>query len=106
MRTAVHSVVVELRMLARPLEMRSSPHAMAIHGITALVTAMMANEITRVRQPGPKRGRPRTSRMIARAVKPDVDLNRSRTWGLMSCTATLMNRNEEPQMSASVTSAT
>src|SRR5258706_7099630 len=101
MRTAVHSVVVALRMLASPLEMRSSPHAIAIQGMTALVTAMNAKEPNRVREPSLKSGRPITFRMIASVRKPDADLKSSRTWGLMSCTATLMARNEPPQMKAS-----
>src|SRR6266550_3172462 len=64
-RTAVHNVVVELRMLARPLEIRSSPHPMETHGITALVIAMIPNPINLPRHPGPNSGLRRASPMSA-----------------------------------------
>src|SRR6202162_3953913 len=103
--TAVHSVVVEFRMLARPLEIRSSPQAIATHGTIALVIAMIANEPNRVLQPSPRRGRPMALTITASATNPDVERMSSNTVGLMSWTATLIRRNEAPQISASPASA-
>src|SRR5689334_18934346 len=98
MRTAVHSVVVELRMLARPLEIRSSPQPIATHGITALVTAMIAKPQSLPRQPAPKKGLRRKSRIATRPRTPKTDLKSSRAVGLMSCTVSLMARKEPPQI--------
>jgi len=105
MRTAVHRVVVEFRMLARPLEIRSSPQAIATQGMIALVIAMIANEPNRVFQPSPRSGRPITFTITTSAISPDTDRMSSRTVGLMSWTATLIRRNEAPQISASPASA-
>src|ERR1700682_4652968 len=98
MRTAVHSVVVEFRMLARPLVIRSSPHAIATHGTIALVTAMIANDPNRVFQPSPRSGRPIALTITDRAINPDRERISSHNVGLMSWTATLIRRNEAPQM--------
>src|SRR3989442_3897932 len=101
MRTAVHRVVVELRMLASPLEIRSSPHPIATQGMTALVTAMIANPITLPLQPGPNSGFRSASTITASATKPDIERKRSIAVGLMSCTASLIRRNDTPQIKAS-----
>src|SRR5216684_4632003 len=101
MSTAVHSVVVEFRMLARPLVIRSSPQAIATHGTMALVTAMIANEPNRVFQPSPRSGRPISLTITARAINPEIERMSSNTVGLMSWTATLIRRNDAPQISAS-----
>src|ERR1700687_1936209 len=101
MRTAVQSVVVEFRMLARPLEIRSSPHAIATHGTIAFVIAMIANEPKRVLQPSPTSGRPIALTITARAINPDTERRRRTTVGLMSWTATLIKRKEKPQINAS-----
>src|SRR5450759_973071 len=105
MRTAVQSVVVEFRMLARPLEIRSSPQAIATQGTIAFVIAMIAKEPNRVLQPSPRSGRPIALTITARATNPDSERMSSKTVGLMSCTATLIRRNEAPQISASQASA-
>src|ERR1700693_4775537 len=94
MRTAVQRVVVEFRMLARPLEIRSSPQAIATQGTIALVIAMIANEPNRVLQPSPRSGRPIALTITASATNPDVERMRRNTVGLMSCTATLVSRKE------------
>src|SRR3981081_3068826 len=105
MRIAVHSVDVEFRMLARLLEIRSSPQAIATQGTTALVMAKIANDPSRVLQPSPRRGRPITLTITASARKPEAARSSSSTAGLMSCTATLIKRNETPQIRASPASA-
>src|SRR2546428_2573881 len=105
MSTAVHRVVVELRMLASPLLICVSPQAMAIHGTTELVTAMNANDPMRLRHPWPKRGLPLNRMIKASAKKPVSERSRRSTSGLMSCTATLIARNEPPQINARVMSA-
>src|SRR6266550_2462843 len=104
-RTAVHNVVVELRMLARPLEIRSSPQPMATHGITALVRAMIPKPINLPRHPGPKRGLRRAMTITARATNPEAERNRSKAVGLMSWTVTLIARNDPPHIRASPMSA-
>src|SRR5213080_5044723 len=105
MRIAVHSVVVEFRMLARPLEIRSSPHPMEIHGMTALVTAMIAKPITRPRHPGPNSGLPRASTIRARATNPEIERKSRSAVGLMSWTVTLMARKDPPQINDNATNA-
>src|SRR5256885_12956840 len=105
MRTAVHRVVVELRMLASPLEIRSSPQPMATHGMTALVNAMIANPMTRPLHPGPNSGLRSANTMSTRAANPDAERKRSRAVGLMSWTVTLIRRNEIPQIRARPTQA-
>src|SRR6266851_6243476 len=104
-RTAAHSGVVALRMLARPLEIRSSPHAIATHGITPPVSAITANA-TRRRFALVKRFRRRATMSTARATDPETERIRTRTGGLMSPTATLMNRNDAPQIKAIEAKAT
>src|SRR6266550_8057066 len=104
-RTAVHNVVVELRMLARPLEIRSSPHPMETHGITALVIAMIPNPINLPRHPGPNSGLRRATTITARAANPEAERNRSKAVGLMSWTVTLIARNDPPHIRASPMSA-
>jgi hypothetical protein len=98
-------VVVALRMLARPLPMCCSPHAMAIQGTTEFVTAMIANEPTRLRHPGPNRGLPLSRMINASAKKPVSERSRRSTSGLMYATATLIARNEPPQINARVIKA-
>src|SRR5712692_2945420 len=100
MMIAVHRVVVEFRMLARPLEIRSSPQAIATHGTIALVIAMNANEPRRVLHPGPIRGRPIAFTITAGPSKPDAERRSSSTVGLMSFTATLIRTKDTPQMRA------
>ncbi len=87
-------------MLASPLVIRSSPHAIATQGTMALVIAMIAKEPNRVFQHSTRSGRPMSLTITARATKPDVERMRSSTVGLMSCTATLIRRNEAPQIIA------
>src|SRR5258706_2977195 len=103
--TAVQSVVVEFRMLASPLVILSSPQAIATQGTIALVIAMIANEPNRVLQPAPRRGRPMTLTITARATNPDTERMSSSTVGLMSWTAILISKNDAPQISASPASA-
>src|SRR6266516_5561784 len=100
MRTAGQSLVVELRMHARPLEIRSSPQPIETHGITALVTAMIAKPISRPRHPGPNSGLRKASTITARATHPDAERKSRSAVGLMSWTVTLMARKEPPQISA------
>src|SRR6202165_861998 len=92
-------------MLARPLEIRSSPQALAPQGTIAFVIAMIANEPNRVLQPSPRSGRPIALTITASALTPHTERRRSTTVGLMSWTATLISRKETPQMSASPASA-
>ena len=92
-------------MLASPLEIRSSPQAIEIQGMTAFVTAMIPKEISRPRHPGLKSRRRRTSTITARATQPEAERKSSRACGLMSWTASLMSRNETPQMRARATNA-
>src|SRR5258707_2482383 len=101
MTTAVQRVVVEFRMLARPLVIRSSPQAIATQGTIAFVTAMIAKEPNRVLHPSPRRGRPIALTITARAINPETERMSSNTVGLMSWTATLIRRNDAPQISAS-----
>src|ERR1700730_1487520 len=98
MNIAAHSVVVELRMLARPLEMCCSPQAINTHGTSALVTAMKANRPIRFLR-SVRNGFPIASMITARAIAPDADRPSTMTVGAMSCRATLMKRNEPPQIS-------
>src|SRR6266581_9205315 len=88
-------------MLARPLEIRSSPQPMETHGITALVSAMIPNPINLPRHPGPNRGLPRAITITARATNPEAERNRSKAVGLMSWTVTLIARNDPPHIRAS-----
>src|SRR5262245_154727 len=93
-------------MLARPLEIRSSPHAIEIHGMTPLVTAMNTKPNSRPRHPGLK-SRRRMNRMItASATQPEAERSSSSTRGVRSWTASLMRRKETPQISARATKAT
>src|SRR5436190_4813618 len=92
-------------MLARPLEIRSSPHPMETHGITALVIAMIPNPINLPRHPGPNSGLRRATTITARAANPEAERNRSKAVGLMSWTVTLIARNDPPHIRASPMSA-
>src|SRR4030081_1124178 len=100
MRAAVQSVVVEFRMLASPLEIRSSPQAMATHGIRALVTAMIANGTSRFLQPGLKRGRPIARTITTSARQPEAERTSRSTVGAMSCPPTLIRKKDTPQIRA------
>jgi len=71
-------------MLARPLEIRSSPHAIAIHGTRALVIAMIANEPRRCVQPSLRSGLPIALTITASTTKPEADRKSNSTTGLMS----------------------
>ena len=93
-------------MLARPLEILSSPQPIATHGITALVRAMIPKPISLPRHPGPKNGLRSASTISESATKPAAERNRSRAVGLMSWTVILIARNDPPQIRASPTSAT
>src|SRR5438105_687957 len=92
-------------MLARPLEIRSSPQPMETHGITALVRAMIPKPISLPRQPAPNRGLRRASTITARAMNPEAERKRSNAVGLMSWTVTLIARNDPPHIRARPTSA-
>jgi len=105
MKIATHNGVVAFRMLASPLEMRSSPHAMATHGITALVMAMIANGMRRLPSRPANIERPVSFMIAASATAPEADRMNTSTVGLMSCTPSLKNRNERPQMSPSPVNA-
>src|SRR5437870_2808790 len=100
MRTAVHNVVVELRMLARPLEIRSSPHPIETHGMTALVTAMIPKPNSLPLHPGPRSGFRRAITLNAGATNPEIERNKSRAVGPRSCTASLMASNQQPPSKA------
>src|SRR5438445_1907868 len=92
-------------MLASPLEIRSSPHAIAAQGSNPPVIPSKTNGMTRPRHPSPNSGRPITRTTRASAMHADAERMSTSTIGLMSWTAILMNRNETPQISASATSA-
>src|SRR5690242_18897314 len=98
MKRAVQNGVVALRMLARPLEMVCSPHAMAVHGITALVIAMIPNGISRLLSLPANSDLPDSSMIAASATAPDADRMNTSTVGLMSCTPILKNRKDAPQI--------
>src|SRR5438477_1796877 len=106
MSIAAHSVVVEFRMLARPLLMCCSPHAINTQGRSALVIAMMMNGTIRAFQKTPNSGRPVTRMITASVSAPEADLTSTSTVGLMSWMPSLMKRNDAPQISASATNAT
>ena len=75
---------VALRTLASPLVIRSSPHAIAAHGSSALITAMIRNGTTRLRQSGPNSGRRIALRITTSIAVPVRERIRTRTMGLMS----------------------
>src|SRR6266566_569871 len=106
MSIAAHSVVVEFRMLARPLLMCCSPQAIRTQGRSALVIAMMMNGTIRAFQKSPNSRRPVTRMITASVSAPEADLTSTSTVGLMSWTPSLMKRNDAPQISASATNAT
>src|SRR6266550_2321275 len=105
MSIAAHRVVVELRMLARPLLMCCSPHAIRTQGTRALVMAITMNGTIRAFQKLPNRGRPVTRMITASVSAPDADLTNTSTVGLMSWMPSLMKRNDAPQIRASATNA-
>src|SRR5438309_10120067 len=105
MSIAAHRVVVELRMLARPLLMCCSPHAIRTQGRRALVMAITMNETIRAFQKLPNRGRPVTRMITASVSAPDADLTNTSTVGLMSWTRSLMERHDAPQIRASAANA-
>src|SRR5712692_7491855 len=92
-------------MLANPLEIRVSPHAMPAHGRRPPVIPRIANGMSRCRQPSPNKGRPMARTIKARAMQPEVERMSTSAMGLMSWTATLMKRNETPQIKARPTRA-
>src|SRR2546430_4229004 len=96
MRIAAHSVVVEFRMLARPLLTCCSPQAIRTQGRSALVIAMMMNGTIRALQKLPNSGRPVIRMITASVSAPEADLTRTRTVGLMSRMPSLMKRNDAP----------
>src|SRR2546427_12504113 len=106
MRTAVHNVVVELGMLAGPLEIGSSLHPIETQGMTALVTAMIPKPNSLPLHPGPKSGFRRAITINARPTNPEIERNKSRAVGPRSCTASLMARKEPPQIRAREINAT
>src|SRR6266849_4400290 len=105
MRIAAQSVVVALRTLASPLVMCCSPHAIATHGTSALVNAITTNGTSRLFHCAPSKGRRMTRMISASANAPDADLMSTSTVGLMSCTPSLMKRNDAPQISAKAANA-
>src|SRR5260370_3178654 len=92
-------------MLANPLEIRVSPHAMPAHGRRPPVIPRIANGMSRCRQPSPNKGRPMARTIKARAMQPEAERMSTSAMGFMSWTATLMKRNETPQIKASPTRA-
>src|SRR5947209_15713874 len=92
-------------MLASPLEIRVSPHAMPAHGRRPPVIPRIANGTSRRRQPSPNNGRPIARTIKARAMQPEAERMSTSAMGLMSWTATLMKRNETPQIKARPTRA-
>src|ERR1700687_2227039 len=105
MKIAAHRVVVALRTLARPLEMCCSPHAIATQGRRALATAMNVKGASRLFQFGPMSGLPMARMITASVSAPDPDRISTSTVGLMSCTPSLMNRKEAPQIRPSAAKA-
>src|SRR5690242_18255253 len=98
-------VVVELRMLARPLLMCCSPHAIAAQGNSALVNAMMTKGPMRARQSALTSGRRIAAMITPRATVPDTERTRTRAVGLMSWTPSLIRRNDAPQIRLSAAKA-
>src|SRR5712692_4188065 len=92
-------------MLARPLVIRSSPQAIPDQGISPPPIAITANGISRRFQPGLTSGRRMAATITASVTKPEAERMSTRAVGLMSLTATLMNRNDAPQMRASTARA-
>src|SRR6266851_3467821 len=92
-------------MLASPLEIRVSPHAMPAQGRRPPVIPRIANGMSRCRQPSPNKGRPMARTIKARAMLPEADRMSTSAMGLMSWTATLMKRNDTPQIKARPTRA-
>src|SRR6266851_8607707 len=106
MKIAAQSVVVALRTLARPLEIRVSPQAIATQGRRALATAMNVNGAILLFQFGPTSGRPIARMITASAMAPDPDRMSTSTVGLMSCTPSLIKRKDAPQIRPSAANAT
>src|SRR5260370_20029909 len=98
MKIAAHRVVVALRTLARPLEMCCSPQAMATEGSREYATAMKVNAGRLLLQFSPRSGRPIGRMITARVIEPEPDRISTSTVGLMSCTPSLMKRNDAPQI--------
>src|SRR5207249_8558985 len=98
MKMATHNGVVAFRMLASPLEIVRSPHAMATHGITALVMAMIANGIKRLLSRPPKSDLPDRAMIAPSATAPEADRMNTSTVGLMPWTPSLKKRNDRPQI--------
>src|SRR5260370_19164755 len=92
-------------MQARLVETSVSPHAMPAHGRRPAVIPRIANGMSRCRQPSPNKGRPMALTIKARAMQPEVERMSTSAMGLMSWTATLMKRNEAPQIKARPTRA-
>src|SRR5260370_17054383 len=75
-----------------------SPQAIATQGNRALATAMKVNAPSLLLHFSPRSGRP-IARMIPASVSaPEPDRMSTSTVGLMSCTPSLMKRNEAPQI--------
>src|SRR5260370_15563215 len=92
-------------MQARLVEIRVWPHEMPAHGRRRPVIPRIANGMSRCRQPSPNKGRPMARTIKARAMQPEVERMSTSAMGLMSWTATLMKRNETPQIKARPTRA-
>src|SRR5258708_22453036 len=105
MKIAAHRVVVALRTLARPLEMCCSPQAIATQGNRALATAMNVNAPSLLLHFSPRSGRPIASMITASVIAPEPDRMSTSTVGLMSCTPSLMKRNDAPQIRPSAANA-
>src|SRR5713226_6348202 len=105
MKIAAHRVVVALRTVARPLEMCCSPQAMATQGSRALATAMNAKGASRLLQCSPRSGLPIARMITASVIAPEPDRMSTSTVGLMSCTPSLMKRNDAPQIRPSAANA-
>ncbi len=71
-------------MLARPLEIRSSPQAMPAQGSSPPVIPKIANGMSRPLQPSPKMSRPMTRTIRASATQPEAARMSTRAVGLMS----------------------
>src|SRR5260370_237948 len=75
-----------------------SPQAIATQGNRALATAMKVNAPSLLLHFSPRSGRPIARMITASVIAPEPDRMSTSTVGLMSCTPSLMKRNEAPQI--------
>src|SRR5260370_7877365 len=75
-----------------------SPQAIATQGNRALATAMNVNAPSLLLHFSPRRGAASGRRITGRGIAPEPDRMSTSTVGLMSCTPSLMKRNEAPQI--------